>query len=86
PTASYIYDELSRWYYIVCNNAAKDKNGLEILKEFQSADTILPALSNELPICPKDKLTSKLLNFKNLSRPVNSSFISPVKLPKICGK
>ncbi|CAG8475581.1 6984_t:CDS:2 [Dentiscutata heterogama] len=25
-----------------------------------------------LPICSNDKLTSKLLNFKNLSEPINS--------------
>ena len=52
------------------------KNELAILKAFQSADAIIPTLSTELSICPKDKLTSKLLNFKNLSKPVNSSLIS----------
>ncbi|CAG8840879.1 5631_t:CDS:1, partial [Gigaspora margarita] len=48
--------------------------------EFQFADAVIPTLSTELPIYPKDKLTSKLLNFKNLSVPINSSFITPVKL------
>ncbi|CAG8546204.1 11818_t:CDS:2 [Dentiscutata heterogama] len=47
-------------------------------------DAIIPTLSTELPICLKDKLTSKLLNFKNLSEPINSSFISPVKSLNIC--
>ncbi|CAG8510240.1 7487_t:CDS:2 [Gigaspora rosea] len=56
----------------------EDRDGLAILKAFQSADAIAPTLSIELPICLKDKLTSKLLNFKNLSEPINSSFIPPV--------
>ncbi|CAG8486818.1 16338_t:CDS:2, partial [Gigaspora rosea] len=84
PTASYIYDELSRWHNIVFHNATKDKNELTILKAFQFADEIIPTLTTELPICPKNKLTSKLLNFKSLSQPINSSFISPAKLTKIC--
>ncbi|CAG8684141.1 31809_t:CDS:1, partial [Gigaspora margarita] len=65
------------------HSAARDKNELSILKAFQFADKIIPTLSNELPICPKDKLTSKLLNFKNLSEPINSL---SAKLPKVCGK
>ncbi|RIB30325.1 kinase-like domain-containing protein [Gigaspora rosea] len=64
PTAPYIYDEFSRWRKIVYNGTAKDKDELAILKAFQSADAIIPTLSTELPICPKDKLTSKLLNFR----------------------
>ncbi|RIB19014.1 kinase-like domain-containing protein [Gigaspora rosea] len=82
PSASYIYNELTGWYNIVNRNAAKDENELIILKAFQSADTIIPTLSTKLPICSEDKLTSKLLNFKNLSKQVNSSFISPAKLSK----
>ncbi|CAG8522774.1 12006_t:CDS:2 [Dentiscutata heterogama] len=53
--------ELSRWYEIVYDNATKDKAELSILKAFRSADTIIPMLSTELPICSEDKLTSKLL-------------------------
>ncbi|CAG8802408.1 18943_t:CDS:1, partial [Gigaspora rosea] len=34
---------------------------------------IIPTLSSKLPIYPKDKLTSKLFNFKNLSEPINNS-------------
>ncbi|CAG8665735.1 301_t:CDS:1, partial [Gigaspora margarita] len=80
PTASYIYDALSRWYNIVDRGVAKDKNELTILKAFQHADTIIQMLSVELPVTSKDKLTSKLLNFKNLSEPINSSFISPLEV------
>ncbi|CAG8532830.1 16817_t:CDS:2, partial [Gigaspora rosea] len=72
PSASYINDELFRWYLIL-DGTAKDKNELAILKAFQSADAIIPTLSTNFPICPKDKLTSKRLNFKNLLEPVNSS-------------
>ncbi|CAG8836835.1 29873_t:CDS:1, partial [Gigaspora margarita] len=64
PTTSSIYDKLSRRYNIVDRNVAKDKDELVILKAFQFADAIIPTLSTELPIYSKDKLTSKLLNFK----------------------
>ncbi|RIB30326.1 kinase-like domain-containing protein [Gigaspora rosea] len=84
PTALYICDELSRWYKIVYKGTAEVKDELVILKAFQFADAIIPTLSTELPICSKDKFTSKLLNFKNLSEPINSSFIPPVKLLNIC--
>ncbi|CAG8676733.1 20725_t:CDS:1, partial [Racocetra persica] len=57
PTASDIHDKLSGWYNILYYNAAEDNNKLAILKAFQSADAIIPTLSTELPICPKDKLT-----------------------------
>ncbi|CAG8734608.1 22080_t:CDS:1, partial [Racocetra persica] len=58
PTAEDIYNQLSRWYFIVDDNAAGDNQELAILKAFQSADAIIPTLSTELPICfPKDKLT-----------------------------
>ncbi|CAG8830562.1 6438_t:CDS:1, partial [Racocetra persica] len=55
PTASDIYDEISRWYWILYYNSAKNKNELTILKAFQSADAIIPTLSTEF--FPKDKLT-----------------------------
>ncbi|CAG8461992.1 21176_t:CDS:2 [Gigaspora rosea] len=42
------------------------------LGAFQSADAIIPTLLVELPNCPKDKLTSKPLNFKSLPEPINS--------------
>ncbi|RIB30306.1 kinase-like domain-containing protein [Gigaspora rosea] len=78
PTTSYICDELSRWHKIIDNGSAKDRDRdeLTILRAFQSADEIIPTLSTELPVCPRDKLTSKLLTFKNLSEPVNSSLLA----------
>ncbi|CAG8796968.1 23513_t:CDS:1, partial [Gigaspora rosea] len=57
---------------------AKDKDGLAIFKAFKSADEIIPTLSKELQIYSKDKLTSKLLDFKNLSEPVNSTKLSKI--------
>ncbi|RIB03434.1 kinase-like domain-containing protein [Gigaspora rosea] len=69
---SNIYDKLSEWYKILNNSGAENKDELGIIKSFQPADSIIPTLSNELLICYKDKLTSKLLNFKNLSKPINS--------------
>ncbi|CAG8787767.1 13665_t:CDS:2, partial [Gigaspora rosea] len=60
---------------------AMNKNELTILNSFQLADAIISTLPTELPICTKDKLTSKLLNFRGLSKPINSF----EKLPKLCG-
>ncbi|CAG8494696.1 423_t:CDS:2, partial [Racocetra persica] len=37
---------------------SEDKNELALLKAFQSADAIIPTLPTELPIFPKDKLTT----------------------------
>ncbi|RIB13981.1 kinase-like domain-containing protein [Gigaspora rosea] len=77
PSASYIYSELSKWYKIVDCSAANDDIELAILKTFRLADAIIPTspIFTELQILPKDKLTSKLLNFRNLSEPINSVFI-----------
>ncbi|RIB13983.1 kinase-like domain-containing protein [Gigaspora rosea] len=74
PSASYIYSELSKWYKIVECSATNDNIELAILKAFRLADTIIPTspIFTELQIFPKDKLTSKLLNFRNLSEPINS--------------
>ncbi|RIB26523.1 hypothetical protein C2G38_2064672, partial [Gigaspora rosea] len=82
PNASDIHENLSEWYEIVDNNVAKDKNELTILNAFKTADEIIPTLSTELPNYSKDKLTSKLLNFKNLSGPINSL---SAELSKLCG-
>ncbi|CAG8530815.1 2848_t:CDS:2 [Dentiscutata heterogama] len=75
-TASYIYNRLLKWSSILYSDAAKDKAELAILKEFQYANAIIPTLSTGLPICPKDKLTSKLLNFKNLNSTIIDLTIS----------
>ncbi|RIB18999.1 kinase-like domain-containing protein [Gigaspora rosea] len=69
PSAHDIYDKLLRWFDIVNYSVAYNKDELIILKAFQSADEIIPTLSIELPACPKDKLTSKLLTFGNISEP-----------------
>ncbi|RIB19009.1 kinase-like domain-containing protein [Gigaspora rosea] len=66
PSASYVYNELTRWYNIVDCNIAKDEKELIILKAFQSANTIIPTLTTKSPICSEDKLTRKKLKyFKN---------------------
>ncbi|RIB23018.1 hypothetical protein C2G38_2033092 [Gigaspora rosea] len=66
-TASVIYYELNKWHSIVNNCTAKDKDELAILKAFQSADVVIPKLSTELSICPKDKLTtSKSIEFSDI--------------------
>ncbi|CAG8854688.1 44632_t:CDS:2, partial [Gigaspora margarita] len=68
------------WRGIVYCGTAMNKNALTILKSFQAADEIISTLPTELPICTKDKLTSKLLNFRSLSEPINLF----EKLPKLC--
>ncbi|CAG8739002.1 25795_t:CDS:2 [Gigaspora margarita] len=83
PSASDIHENLLEWYEIVDCNFAEDKNELAILKAFKSADEILLTLSTELPNYSKDILTSKLLNFKNLSEPINSL---SAELPKTYGE
>ncbi|CAG8811057.1 9849_t:CDS:2, partial [Gigaspora rosea] len=70
------------WYWIVNYDVANDKNELTTLNAFKIADEIIPMLSTELANYSKDKLTSKLLNFKNLSESINSL---SAELPKICG-
>ncbi|CAG8471082.1 9538_t:CDS:1, partial [Gigaspora margarita] len=60
-----------------------NKNELTILKAFNSADEIISTLSTELPNYSKNKLTSKLLNFKSLSESINSL---SKELPKIYGE
>ncbi|RIB11751.1 kinase-like domain-containing protein [Gigaspora rosea] len=82
PNAYDIRKNLLEWFNILDRDVAYDKNELTILKAFKSADEIIPTLSTELPDYSKDKLTSKLLNFKNLSEPINSS---SAELPKIYG-
>ncbi|CAG8729787.1 4886_t:CDS:2, partial [Gigaspora rosea] len=79
PSAFYICQKLLRWYRILEQNYETVS-----LKEFQSAEAIVPTLITPLPICYKDKLTSKLLNFKNLSEPINSSFIPPLEVSNHC--
>jgi serine/threonine protein kinase len=83
PTTSDIRNELSKWYKILDNSSARNKDELVILNAFRSADAIISTLSTELPIFPKDKLTSKQLNFKNLSKPINSL---SMELLNVCGE
>ncbi|CAG8840838.1 7163_t:CDS:1, partial [Gigaspora margarita] len=83
PFASYIYSELSKWYKIIDCSVASDNT--ELLKAFRLADTIIPTSPKltKLQIFPKDKLTSKPLNFRNLSEPINSV---SAELLKVYGK
>ncbi|CAG8572017.1 15561_t:CDS:2 [Racocetra persica] len=74
PTASDICNKLTVWNTILNNNSTEDKNESTILKAFQSADMIIPTLSTELPICPKDKLT----NTSRLSISLASSLASDI--------
>ncbi|RIB19010.1 hypothetical protein C2G38_2141836 [Gigaspora rosea] len=74
PSASFINNELTRWYNIVDRNAAKDEKELIILKAFQSADTIIPTLSIKFPICSEDKLT----NSTSIDLSISDDFIDGI--------
>ncbi|CAG8711970.1 5016_t:CDS:1, partial [Dentiscutata heterogama] len=50
-----------------------DENELLILKASQSADTIIPTLSNNSQNYSNYKPTNKLLNVKTFSRPIKFS-------------
>ncbi|RIB21977.1 hypothetical protein C2G38_2033949 [Gigaspora rosea] len=54
PSAYDIYYALSRWYTIVSDSNAYNKNELVILKGFQSADAIISTFSTKLSICSED--------------------------------
>ncbi|CAG8751328.1 27580_t:CDS:2, partial [Gigaspora margarita] len=63
----------------VVEHSIRNENASRLFKEFQPKDTTIPTLSNY----PKDKLTSKLLNFKNLSEPINSKSAELSKIYEI---
>lgn len=77
PSASDIYNTLNIWHMILTNNYVKMfKNGLIMKELFESADLIIPTLSTAVPSFSQAKLTSKLLNFQNISNPINSAYDS----------
>ncbi|CAG8752500.1 8546_t:CDS:2, partial [Gigaspora margarita] len=57
PSADDIKKKVLRWYKIVRDGIATNKDELVILKAFQSADAVIPKLSTKLLACPQDKLT-----------------------------
>ncbi|CAG8507185.1 27735_t:CDS:2 [Gigaspora margarita] len=58
------------------------KNGLVIKEAFEFADKFIPTLLT-IPNYSQAKLTSKLLNFQNLSNPLSSSFIPSAQSLKV---
>ncbi|CAG8578076.1 11921_t:CDS:2, partial [Gigaspora margarita] len=84
PIASDINDKLKIWYMIARSNYAKIfENGPVIKEAFEYANQIIPTLLTKIPKYSKEKLTSKLLNFQNLSNQLNSSFIPPALSSRI---
>ncbi|CAG8506742.1 21880_t:CDS:2 [Gigaspora margarita] len=79
PTASDIYNKLSKfWYYITSTYAEKFNEGRIIKEAFESADLTIPTSLTTIPNYSQTKFTSKLLNFKNLSSPFNSFASKPL--------
>ncbi|CAG8481987.1 22353_t:CDS:1, partial [Gigaspora rosea] len=68
------------------NYAKMFENGPVIREAFENANRIIPTLLTKIPNYSNNKLTSKLLNFQNLSNQLNSSFIPPAQSSRIYGK
>ncbi|CAG8777958.1 11083_t:CDS:1, partial [Gigaspora rosea] len=61
------------------------ENGPVIKEAFEYANRIIPTLPTNIPNYSQSKLTSKLLNFQNLSNLLNSSFILHAQSSRIFG-
>ncbi|CAG8756296.1 39746_t:CDS:1, partial [Gigaspora margarita] len=58
--------------------AEQFKDGRIMKEAFVSADKIIPTLLTTIPNYSQTKFTRKLLNFKNLSNPLNSFASKPL--------
>ncbi|CAG8521390.1 17246_t:CDS:2, partial [Gigaspora rosea] len=68
----------SFWYYLTSTYVEKFKDGRIIKEAFESSDLIIPTLHTLIPNYSQTKFTSKLLNFQNLSNPLNSFASKPL--------
>ncbi|RIB27699.1 kinase-like domain-containing protein [Gigaspora rosea] len=85
--ASDVNNKLNFLYMIVRSKYAKMfENGPVIKEAFEYANRIIPTLPTNIPNYSQSKLTSKLLNFQNLSNLLNSSFILHAQSSRIFGK
>ncbi|RGB27971.1 hypothetical protein C1646_768394 [Rhizophagus diaphanus] len=75
PTTNELYEILDCWYYYRDNEKYGYK-GEEVKAVFEESDKEIQNIST---LCKKDPdaiYTSRVFTFKNLSKPVNSSFIA----------
>ena len=79
PTANELYDILMFWLFSTSYYMNQEKfgyKGKEIESMFKEADKEIPNISTSYEKDPDAIYTSRAFTFKNLSNPVNSSFIS----------
>ncbi|RGB28008.1 kinase-like domain-containing protein, partial [Rhizophagus diaphanus] len=75
PTANELYEILDCWYYYRDNEKYGYK-GEEVKAVFEEADKEIPNISTSYKKKPDAIYTSRAFTFKNLSKPINSSFIA----------
>ncbi|CAB4474500.1 unnamed protein product [Rhizophagus irregularis] len=74
PTANELYEILGCWYEYYDNEKYGYK-GKEVRIAFEEADKEIPNISALYEKDPDAIYTSRAFTFKNLSKPINSSFI-----------
>jgi serine/threonine protein kinase len=79
PTANELYEILDCWLKYEDNEKYGYK-GKEVKAIFEEADKEIPNISTSYEKDPDAIYTSRAFNFKNLSKPINSSFIATLYL------
>ncbi|GBC01610.1 hypothetical protein RclHR1_04260010 [Rhizophagus clarus] len=79
PTANELYEILKCWYNYSDNNKYDYKRE-EVEAAFREADKEIPNISISYEKDPDAIYTSRVFTFKNLSEPINSSFITTLYL------
>ncbi|CAB4432797.1 unnamed protein product [Rhizophagus irregularis] len=79
PTANELYEILDCWYRYNDNEKYGYK-GEEVRAVFEEADKEIPNISTSYEKKPDAIYTSRTFTFKNLSKPINSSFIATTYL------
>ena len=83
PTANELYDIVDFWYFSIGNYDEIEKFGCkrkDITASFEEADKEIPNISTSYDKDPDAIYTSRVFNFSNLTRPVNSSIITSTYL------
>jgi serine/threonine protein kinase len=79
PTANELYEILSCWHTYIDNEKYGYK-GEEVRAIFEEADKEIPNISTSYEKDPNAIYTSRAFTFKNLSKPINSTFITSLYL------
>jgi hypothetical protein len=79
PTAKELYNIISYWDDCIRENLVYEKfgyKGKEVKAAFDESDKEIPNISTSYENNPNAIYTSRLFTFSNLTKPVNSSFIT----------